>query len=96
MSVEKKPYTIEFRYTDNDEIYLDHVLLTDKQFERVQRFLAGLGKAGEIADYNGYKGEPGVFIAEYSPAIFDSFEGLVDRWKDGSLVDKGTNLGLVL
>lgn len=44
----KMKYTIEFLYTDNNQLYQEDVELTDAEYKRVNAFLTKLERAGSI------------------------------------------------
>ena len=44
----KKKYTIEFLYTDNNQLYQEDVELTDAEYKRVNAFLTKLERTGSI------------------------------------------------
>ena len=88
----KVKYTIEFLYTDNNQLYQDDVELTDAEYKRVNAFLTKLERAGSIE----LTGEGGSVIYRYCEPTFSGFEQLKANWKAGTLLDWGKIEGLRL
>jgi hypothetical protein len=88
----KKKYTIEFLYTDNNQLYQEDVKLTDAEYERVNAFLTKLKRAGSIE----LTVEGGSVIYPYCEPTFIDFEELKANWTAGSLLDWGKIDGLRL
>ena len=88
----KVKYTIEFLYTDNNQLYQDDVELTDAEYKRVNAFLTKLERAGSIE----LTVEGGSVIYRYCEPTFIGFEQLRANWKAGTLLDWGKIEGLRL
>jgi hypothetical protein len=71
-------YTIEFLYSDNNQLYSDDVELTDEEHARVSAFLEKLDTAGVIEAEGG--GSPLIF--PYRAPRFVPFPELLTRWED--------------
>lgn len=83
----KTLYEIEFRYSDNDELYQLPVLLTDSEYQRTAKFLEGLLEAGEIVAADGTDSDT-IENVIYEPAERKplDFTELTTLWKDGTLM----------
>ncbi len=88
----KMKYSIEFIYSDNNQVYLDDVELELEEFTRVSAFLYALEKAGVIEK----EGGGGELIYPFSETEFSSFEDLQKRWSEGSLVSMGADYEIAL
>ena len=88
----KKKYTIEFLYTDNNQLYQEDVELTDDEHKRVKTFLTKLEHSGSIE----LTVEGGSIIYRYCEPMFIGFEQLKANWKAGTLLDWGKIEGLRL
>jgi hypothetical protein len=87
-----KPYTIEFVYTDNDQVYLEDIDLTVDEYVRLNSFLDAMEEAGEIKREGG--GNP--MLYPYTPSEFSTFARLELRWTQGSLVSSAQRHGISL
>jgi hypothetical protein len=81
----KKKYTIEFLYTDNNQLYQEDVELTDDEHKRVKTFLTKLEHSGSIE----LTVEGGSVIYPYCEPAFIGFEELKANWTAGTLLDWG-------
>jgi len=81
----KKKYTIEFLYTDNNQLYQEDVELTDAEYKRVNAFLTKLERTGSIE----LTVEGGSVIYPYCEPTFIGFEELKANWTAGTLLDWG-------
>jgi hypothetical protein len=88
----KMKYSIEFIYSDNNQVYLDDVELELEEFTRVSAFLYALEKAGVIEK----EGGGGELIYPFSEPELSSFEDLQKRWSEGSLVSMGADYEIEL
>jgi len=74
-------YTVEFLYSDNNQIYQDMVELNGEEYKRVSQFLEAMENAGQIKSEGG--GSP--MIYPYHEPTFLSFGELEANWQDGLL-----------
>jgi hypothetical protein len=74
-------YTVEFLYSDNNQLYQDMVELSPEEHDRVKAFLLALEKAGHIEA----EGGGSEMIYPYHPPIFLDFGQLEANWQDGLL-----------
>jgi hypothetical protein len=78
MSKQVTHFVIEFLYVDNDQLYQSDVLLTDKQYERINKFLDALREA----EYIKPEGGGGFMIYPFVQPEPVSFKALKEHWTD--------------
>ena len=90
-------YTVEFRYTDNDQLYSTDILVTPEELERVKKFFAKLLEDGCIGAADGTDAddvEYVVFQRADNPQTFEQFRKDIE---DGDTLKYcAENLGITL
>jgi hypothetical protein len=94
MSEIKKRYVLEFLDTDSDQLYSDHLELTDAEAAELLRAVNALEDAGEITSTNGERWLEGysVGLVEFREPEFVTLKELKRHWNprlDDSLKDAG-------
>jgi len=83
-----RKYTIQFRYADNDQQYIEDVELTQPEYARVRLFLSRLMDAGEIRPVDPIDPQDiDSVLFPVSAHEFLSFSTLEQNWLHGSLID---------
>lgn len=88
----KMKYSIEFIYSNNNQVYLEDIELEPEEFDRLNTFLYGLEKAGVIEK----EGGGGELIFPFSEPLFTDLEDLKQRWAHNLLIEAGAEVGLTL
>jgi hypothetical protein len=80
----KSRYDLQFIYVDNDQVYSEYLLLTEREKDILFEALEVLVKVGEIRSPDGDPGTDNMLVP-YSEPSFRPFSELKSNWAEGSL-----------
>ncbi len=84
--VTEKKYILQFNYTDNDQLYEDFLVLSDRDAERLKEALEVLTEVGDIRSADGEKTSVSM-LQPYVEPEFRTFEQMKEAWEAGDLND---------